>query len=46
MRRRAVLEVLIVMAVTGLLLEVGRVHVWALVTAGAVSAIWLLARST
>jgi hypothetical protein len=45
MRPRPVLETLIVMGLIGLLLEITEGHPWVLVAAGAVAAIWLLARS-
>ncbi len=45
MRIRPVAEILTVIAITGLLLEVAKVHLWALVAAGVVAAVWLLARS-
>jgi lipocalin len=45
MRTRPVIEVVTVIAVTGLLLEVAKTYVWALVAAGVVAAVWLLARS-
>ncbi|WP_193211174.1 hypothetical protein [Luteolibacter marinus] len=45
MRIRPVIELVTVIAVTGLLLEVSGTYVWALVAAGVVAAVWLLARS-
>ena len=45
MRIRPVIEVLTVIAVTGLLLEVAKTSMWALVAAGAAAAVWLLGRS-
>lgn len=45
MRLRPILEMLIVMGVIGLLLEITEGHTWIVITAGAVAAIWLLARS-
>jgi len=36
---------LVVLGLTGLLLELADGHTWALVTAGAVAAVWLMARS-
>jgi len=45
MRIRPVVEILTVIAVTGLLLEVAKASMWALVAAGIVAAVWLLGRS-
>ena len=45
MRPRVILEVIVVVSVTGLILEVARIHLWALVAAGIVASVWLLARS-
>lgn len=45
MRVRPVIEVVIVIAVTGLLLEVAKASMWALVAAGVVAAVWILGRS-
>lgn len=45
MRIRPIVEILIVIAITGILLEVAKTYVWALVAAGVVAAVWLLARS-
>ena len=45
MRIRPVIEILSVIAVTGLLLEVAKASMWALVAAGIVAAVWLLGRS-
>ena len=45
MRVRPLVEILTVIALTGLLLEVAKIHLWALVAAGVVAAVWLLARS-
>ena len=45
MRIRPIVEILIVISVTGILLEVAKTYVWALVAAGVVAAVWLLARS-
>lgn len=45
MRPRAILEVILVVSVTGLILEVAKIHVWALVAAGVIAAVWLMARS-
>jgi hypothetical protein len=44
MRTRPVLEILIVIAVTGILLEVAKTYLWGLVAAGVVAAVWILAR--
>jgi len=43
--RAATIETIVVIAITGLLLEVAKAHLWALVAAGVVAAVWLLARS-
>ena len=45
MRIRPVIEILTVIAVTGLLLEVAKASMWALVAAGVAAAVWLLGRS-
>jgi hypothetical protein len=45
MRARAILEVIVVVSVTGLMLEVAKIHLWALVAAGVIAAVWLLARN-
>ena len=45
MRPRPILETLVVMGSVGLLLEITEGHTWVLIAAGAVAAIWLLARS-
>jgi hypothetical protein len=45
MKTSAIIEIVVVIAVTGLLLEVARIHIWALVAAGIVASVWLLARS-
>ena len=45
MRVRPVVEILTVIAVTGLLLEVAKASMWALVAAGIVAAVWILGRS-
>jgi hypothetical protein len=45
MRPRAILEVIVIVSVTGLFLEVAKIHLWALTAAGVVAAVWLLARS-
>ena len=44
-RIRPVIEILTVIAVTGLLLEVAKASMWALVAAGVAAAVWLLGRS-
>lgn len=41
MRSRAILEVIVVVSVTGLILEAAKIHFWA----GVVAAVLLLARS-
>ncbi len=45
MRPRAIVEILIVIGITGLLLEIAEGHTWIVVGAGAAAAIWLMARS-
>ena len=45
MRTRPILEMLVVLGTAGLLLELAGGHTWAAVTAGAIAAVWLLARS-
>jgi hypothetical protein len=45
MRPRVIIEVLVVLAVIGLILEVADGHPWVLISAGVAAAIWLMARS-
>jgi hypothetical protein len=45
MRPRPAIEVLVVLGITGLLLELAAGYTWVLVAAGAATAVWLLARS-
>lgn len=45
MNARIVAEVVVVLAVVGLLLEIAEGHTWVVIAAGVAAAIWLCARA-
>lgn len=46
MNPRLIAEVVVVIAVIGLLLEIAGGHTWVVVAAGVAAAIWLVSRAT